>query len=85
MGALEKKMELDAMEIAVKAVIAYAHRFADLADERAAKMEAEDPTRAKELRMWHPTLRQLRFQQSLELPCSVYFQSIMHSALSWTG
>ena len=35
--------------------------------------------------IWHPMLRQLRFQQNPELPCSVYFQSIMHSVLSWTG
>lgn len=71
MGALEKKMELDAMEIAVKAVIAYAHRFADLADERAAKMEAEDPTRAKELRMMAENLRTVP-----EHPAQTFWQAL---------
>ena len=70
-GALDKKMELDAMEIAVKAVIAYAHRFADLAEEKAAQVEADDPSRAGELRTIAENLHTVP-----EHPAKTFWQAI---------
>lgn len=70
-GALDKKMELDAMEIAVKAVIAYAHRFADLAEEKAVQEEANDSARASELRMIADNLRTVP-----EYPAKTFWQAL---------
>lgn len=68
-GALEKKMELDAMEIAVRATIAYAHRFADEAEHRA--VEVEDSARAEELRQIAVNLRTVP-----EKPARTFWQAL---------
>lgn len=68
-GALQKKMELDAMEIAVKATIAYAHRFAGAAEARAS--ETGDPQRAKELQQIAANLRQVP-----EKPAQTFWQAL---------